>query len=210
MDSVSVIGQKYGPALTAAGAVMAGLGATIEVVTTATTALKNAQIVQAAATKIAAAAQWLWNAAMTANPIGLVVAAIAALVAGLVLAYKHVGWFRDAVDAMGRAVLGVFKWIVNGFADLWNGTIGRIHLSIPSWIPGIGGKSFSVPQIPHLAQGGLITQTGFVYAHAGEAITPAPVHSGPAVVVENAHFSSGIDVDVFMRRAAWVVQTSRV
>lgn len=32
---------------------------------------------------IVTAAQWLWNAAMTANPIGLVVAGIAALVAGL-------------------------------------------------------------------------------------------------------------------------------
>ncbi|HVW16714.1 MAG TPA: hypothetical protein VHB30_00565, partial [Solirubrobacteraceae bacterium] len=38
------------------------------------------------------------DAAMAANPIGLVVAAIALLAAGLVLAYKKVGWFRDAVN----------------------------------------------------------------------------------------------------------------
>ncbi len=40
---------------------------------------------QAAATGIATAAQWLWNVAMEANPIGLIVIAIAAFVAGLAL-----------------------------------------------------------------------------------------------------------------------------
>ena len=37
-----------------------------------------------AATTIATAAQWLWNAAITANPIGLIVVAIAAAVAGII------------------------------------------------------------------------------------------------------------------------------
>ena len=37
-----------------------------------------------AATTIATAAQWLWNAAITANPIGIVVVAIAAFVAGII------------------------------------------------------------------------------------------------------------------------------
>lgn len=35
-------------------------------------------------------------------PIMLVIAAIALLVTGFVLAYQKVGWFRDAVDAVGR------------------------------------------------------------------------------------------------------------
>lgn len=40
---------------------------------------------------------------------------------------------------------------------------------------------------------------------------PAPVavaSSGPAVVVQNAHFSSDVDVEGFMRRAAWVARTA--
>jgi hypothetical protein len=43
---------------------------------------------------------------------------------------------------------------------------------------------------------------------AGGALSPAMASSssGPAVVVNNAHFSSGIDVDAFMRRAAWVAR----
>lgn len=43
----------------------------------------------ALALKLAAAAQWLLNIAMTANPIGLIVAGVAALAAGVYLIYKN-------------------------------------------------------------------------------------------------------------------------
>ena len=53
-------------------------------------------------TKIATAAQWLWNAAMTANPIGLLVASIAAVVSGIVLLVR---WFdRSAAKAELSAI----------------------------------------------------------------------------------------------------------
>lgn len=41
------------------------------------------------AVKVATAVQWAWNAAMTANPIGIIIVAIAAMVAGIALAIKH-------------------------------------------------------------------------------------------------------------------------
>jgi hypothetical protein len=53
------------------------------------------------------------NATMAANPIGIVVMAIAALVAGVIWAYNNIGWFKDGVDA-------AFKWIsevVGGFVS---------------------------------------------------------------------------------------------
>lgn len=65
-----------------------------------------------AATKAAAIGQWLMNAALAANPIVWVIAAIAALVAAVVLAYQHVGWFRDFVNkawADVRAAFGVLR-----------------------------------------------------------------------------------------------------
>ena len=40
-------------------------------------------------TGIVTVAQWAWNAAMTANPIGIVIVAIAALVAIVAVAIKH-------------------------------------------------------------------------------------------------------------------------
>jgi len=54
----------------------------------------------AAAQAIATAAQWAFNAALTANPIGLVVVAVAALVAGLVLLYRRFESVRNIVKAL--------------------------------------------------------------------------------------------------------------
>lgn len=61
------------------------------------------------AIKLLTGATWLWNAALLANPITWIVLGIAALVAGFIIAYKKIGWFRDGVDA-------VFKWIKGALA----------------------------------------------------------------------------------------------
>lgn len=50
------------------------------------------------------AAQWAWNIAMTANPIGLIIAGIAALAGGLIYAYEKVGWFRGAIKGTWAAL----------------------------------------------------------------------------------------------------------
>jgi hypothetical protein len=138
-------------------------------------AVNTAMKIWEAGTKIWTALQWAWNAAMTANPIGLIVVGIAALVAGLVLAYKHFEGFRNVVDAVGTAIktgfliaisivktevdalYAVFKFLFNGIATMWNNTVGKLHFSIPSWVPLIGGKGFDVPDIPMLADGGIVT-----------------------------------------------------
>ena len=57
----------------------------------ATIANAVAQKAQAVATKIVTAAQWLWNAAMDANPIGAVIAAVTALVSGIYGLVKAIG-----------------------------------------------------------------------------------------------------------------------
>jgi hypothetical protein len=129
-----------------------------------------------------------------------------------------VGWFADLPRRIGSVIGGIvdvlaapFKFVFNGIAWLWNHTVGELSFRVPSWIPGIGGKGFDMPKIPSLAQGGLITSTGLVFAHAGEVISPAPAgSSGPAVVVQHASFSSELDIEAFMRKAAWYVQTARI
>ena len=50
--------------------------------------------------KASAAAQYVWNAAMAANPIGLLVASIAALLVG---GYKLIKFFKDSSDANEKA-----------------------------------------------------------------------------------------------------------
>lgn len=78
--------------------------------------IKNLSLV----TKAQTAVQWLMNAAMSANPIGLVVAAIAALVGAFILAWNHSETFRQVVTtAMDGAKVAV-GWVVDRFTDLWN------------------------------------------------------------------------------------------
>lgn len=84
-----------------------------------------------AVTKIAAAAQkvwtgiqWAWNAAMTANPIGLVILAIVALVAIFILAWKKSDTFREIVT-------GALDGVVEAAKGFW-----AFIQKIPGWIGG--------------------------------------------------------------------------
>lgn len=64
-----------------------------------------------AATKLWSIAQAALNIIMTLNPIGLVVAAIAALVAGVIYAYTHFEGFRNVVDGFWQVLQTVFNWV---------------------------------------------------------------------------------------------------
>lgn len=92
------------------------------------------------ASKAAAAAQRLWNLAMTANPIGLIVVAVGALVAGIIYAYQHSDRFRAIVDAAWKAIKiaaeAVVKWFMDtawpmlkrvweGIGDGWNWLVSK-------------------------------------------------------------------------------------
>lgn len=80
----------------AAGILVAN--AAMKVSAAVTFAMENAQKAAAAAAKAWAAAQWLLNAALNANPIGLVLVALAALAAAIYLAYTRSETFRNVVD----------------------------------------------------------------------------------------------------------------
>ena len=73
-------------------------------------ALRSSAILAAVATKGWAAAQWLLNAAMTANPIGLIIVAIAAVIAAGVALYMH--W-----DTVKAKFVEVWEGIKNWFAS---------------------------------------------------------------------------------------------
>jgi hypothetical protein len=122
------------------------------------------------------------NIAMALNPIGLITIGVIALIAGLAIAYTKFEGFRKIVDGVFGAIkwwitnivipqfnlmLTVFKTIFNGIASVWNNTIGKFSFKVPSWVPGIGGKGFDMPDIPMLAAGGIVT--GPTLAMIGEA-----------------------------------------
>lgn len=94
--------------------------------TAALIAQKAAHLAVAAATRIAAAAQWLWDAAMDANPIGLIVIALAALAAAIYLAYRYIGPFRDAMDALGRGIASGFTAALDWIKALPGNIVGLL------------------------------------------------------------------------------------
>lgn len=65
------------------------------------------------ATKLWSVAQAALNLVMSLNPIALVVIAVAALVAGLIIAYKKSETFRDIVNGAFNAVLAVVKSVAS-------------------------------------------------------------------------------------------------
>lgn len=93
-------------------------------------------IALSAAQKGAAAAQWLVNAAMSANPISIIIIAIAALVAAFITLWNTNEGFRNAVigawnaiqsaattvfGAIGDFISSVWSSIQSGASTAWNG-----------------------------------------------------------------------------------------
>ena len=144
------------------------------------------------ATKVFTGIQTAFNIVMAANPVVLLAVAIAALVVGLVIAYKKFDAFREIVDAVFGAiktgikggmdaitgyltfVMGVYKGIFNAIGSLWNSTIGKLSFTVPSWVPGLGGKGFDVPDIPMLANGGIVNSAtlAIIGEKGPEAVVP--------------------------------------
>ena len=107
---------------------------------------------------LATAKQWLFNVALSANPIGLVVAGIAALGAGLVWAYNKFDWFKSGVDTVWGFVKTVFEWspmglLMDGFGkafdwlsskfEWFGGAVEKMKSaasSVGSWFGGLFGS----------------------------------------------------------------------
>lgn len=77
--------------------------------------MQSLKIVQGLST----AAQWLWNAALTANPIGIVIAAIAALVAGLVYFFTQTETGRKAWETFTKTLTDLWKKFSRFIEDTW-------------------------------------------------------------------------------------------
>jgi hypothetical protein len=161
------------------------------------------ELVVATATKAWAIAQWLLNAALDANPIGLAIIAVAALTAGIVLAYRHSATFRGIVQSAFSAarqnivlLLGPMGLLIRAFILLYqhSGTVreavaGAMHAieaainavksAVDSLIGALG--RIHVPSIPHIPG---INAAGFV---------ATPMAAGSTGPVINVTISGAVD-----------------
>jgi Phage-related minor tail protein len=84
---------------------------------------KASTLVYAVATGIATAAQWAWNAAMTANPIGIIIVAIGALVAGIIWLATKTTFFQDLWKNMTSFVTKAWNSVVSFLSDAWKNIV---------------------------------------------------------------------------------------
>ena len=91
-----------------------------------------------AATTAWTAAQWLLNAALTANPIGLVIVALAALGVALYLAWTRSATFRKIViaawDGIKAAAAAVIGWFTKTFVPFFTVTIPAAFAAVLTWV----------------------------------------------------------------------------
>lgn len=121
--------------------------------TIANVASRVAMLAGAAAMGIATAAQWAWNAALSANPIGLIILAIVALVAGLVWFFTQTELgreiFSNVFNFIQSIVQNVLSWFTGtflpGLAAVWAGVqtglalVGQFFSTV--WTNTINGVS---------------------------------------------------------------------
>lgn len=131
-DALKMLAIIIGSAYTAFK-IYKGILVTVKVATqlytVATTLARGATLASIASTNGLAASMLVLNAAMRANPIGLVVTALALVAAAFVTAYKKSETFRDIVN---KGVSLILKW----WGLLLEG-VGKF-LSLLSKVPGMG------------------------------------------------------------------------
>lgn len=82
---------------------------------------------------------------------------------------RGVDGVKAVVNTIKDALVGAFRHEFNGIANIWNSTVGKLSFHIPSWVPGIGGKGFDVPNIPTMrAAGGPVrARSPYIVGEAG-------------------------------------------
>ena len=82
------------------------------------------------AMKIATAAQWAWNAAMTANPIGLIVLAIVAVIGAIYLLYTHFDGVREYADKAWEGIQAAWSAAGAFFTQLGSDIVDAISSAL--------------------------------------------------------------------------------
>jgi ElaB/YqjD/DUF883 family membrane-anchored ribosome-binding protein len=106
--------------------------------------MSGGQLASIASTNTLAASIVRLNAVMRANPIGLVVTAVALLVAGFVLLWKKSDTFRNAVISMAKVALTAFASIIPMIGKVYEAIMKVVAgplkalLTVLSKLPGVG------------------------------------------------------------------------
>ena len=126
---VGILVAAIGPLLLTLGLASQGLAAMIGLLKAASIAQIAQRVVMIATTAVMKAvtvAQWLLNAAMTANPIGIVIVAIGALVAVLAVLVLRNDEAKAKLLGAWDAIKGFFSRTWEAITGLFEGNMGKI------------------------------------------------------------------------------------
>ena len=119
---------------------------------------------------------WKLLLVVLTGPFGLAILAIFKFKDKIMEVFKIIyNGIKAAMGFVANVITAPFKAAFNLVAKLWNNTVGKLSFKVPGWVPGLGGKGFDVPDIPELAQGGIVTSAQLIMAGEGgepEAIIP--------------------------------------
>lgn len=153
MGTAATFVADHSTAVLIAAGVIGGLAATILAINGGLAAYHAIQTAVRVATTAWTAAQGALNVVMNLNPIGIVVTAIAALVAGIIYAYQNSETFRNGVNGLWEAIKSgaskVMTWIqpiIDGFWAMVDGVQSAYtwvsnlfsNFTPPAWLSQVG------------------------------------------------------------------------
>lgn len=140
---VVIIGTAYA-AFKTYSIIMGVITVATELYTVATVLMAGGKLADVVATDQATRAQLMLNAAMTANPIALIVAALALLAAGFVYAWNNSETFRKIMVTIAKAVISYVAFMIRAYGGLIEIILKvvtgpmRLFLNVLQHLPGIG------------------------------------------------------------------------
>lgn len=127
---------------------------------------------------------WVWS--IISAPFQTAIDLVKGIISGLGTAWQTVvDGVKSALNGIATAIKAPFKTAFDGIKAIWNSTVGGFSFKVPGWIPGVGGKGFSIPE---MAAGGIVTKP--MIALLGEA--------GPEAVIplDGSHALGGGNVTI--------------
>ena len=160
-DAMAQLGTALLPAMTALAGIAADVAGVISenstvflilagvlgAVAAAVLIVNGAIAAYEAAATVATVAQWAWNVAMDANPIGLIIIAIGLLIGIIVLLATH---WEEVEQIFGDVIDNIVNWwngLIDSFANGFDQIFGWVNDAI-GWfndLIGIGGQAAAAP-----------------------------------------------------------------
>jgi len=160
-------------AATAAWNVVQGVQAVLAGEAAAATGLQTFALgAQKVALGVATAAQWLFNAAMSANPLVLLALAIVAVIAVIVIIATKTQWFQElwraAWGAIQNAASAVWNWIKSNWPLILTILTGPIGLAVAAIVKNWGAIKQGFQDVINWTKGAVETYVGFYLSLPGK------------------------------------------